>query len=353
VVSLAVIVTLLIACVVIADVLMDNGLAGFRLDRQSTWKNSFDLASDYPFTGLGLGAFTMAYSSYVFLVHVPHTAHAHNLFLNVWIDQGALGLLSFIALAAAALVARYGERRWRAPALMAIGVLLLHGLVDDAFYGYEGGKAAALMFIPFAMLARRDSGALHSPEAVAHRNTTRKRAAFAAIATVMAIGLVFIALPQTRATWLANLGALQQTRAELSFYLENTAGHIQDSIRVMSTVDLRPALENYRAALALDPNNVIANRRLGQIDLSFSRFDDARQHLLQAYLAAPHQRATRQLLGESHAVAGEVDEAVRLWRTVDTGQQQLATRVWWYKSFTYQEERAEWIERAMADIGRP
>jgi predicted Zn-dependent protease len=241
-----------------------------------------------------------------------------------------------------------------------MSVLLLHGLVDDPFYGYGGGKAAALMFIPFAMLARREAIVLSVSQSNIHhstrRNTIARRAAFAAIATVIGVGLVFIALPRSRAVWLANLGALQQTRAELSAYSRQRAGHIQDSIRVMSTVDLRPAMDNYRAALALDPDNVTANRRMGQIDLSLRQFDHARGHLLRAYAAAPHERATRQLLGESYAVAGEAEQAVKYWRTVDTSQQQLVTRVWWYKLMTNQEERAGWIEQAMrmlSAVGRP
>ena len=52
------------------------------------------LALDYPFTGAGLGSFEMAYSSYVVLLHVGFLQHGHNLFLDVWIEQGIIGLLA-------------------------------------------------------------------------------------------------------------------------------------------------------------------------------------------------------------------------------------------------------------------
>ena len=59
------------------------------------------------------------------------------------------------------------------------------------------------------------------------------------------------------------------------------------------------------AALALDPASVTANRRLGQIELSRGQYDLAHGHLDAAFRAAPGQQATRQLLGESLAVAGD------------------------------------------------
>ena len=63
--------------------------------RLTLWRNSLDLALDYPITGLGLASYEMPYSSYVLLVHVGYLTHAHNLLLDVWLGQGLLGLLIF------------------------------------------------------------------------------------------------------------------------------------------------------------------------------------------------------------------------------------------------------------------
>jgi hypothetical protein len=43
------------------------------------------------------------------------------------------------------------------------------------------------------------------------------------------------------------------------------------------------------------------------------------------------QRATRQLLGETYAVNGDVASAVAFWRTADLGQDQLQPRAFWYQ----------------------
>ena len=90
-------------------------------------------------------------------------------------------------------------------------------------------------------------------------------------------------------------------------------------------------MEKYRSALALDPYNVTAHRRLGQIYLSQGNYRSAQDNLESAYSVAPDQRATRQLLGEVYAVTGEIDRAQQLWRTSDNSYDELAGRLWWYE----------------------
>ena len=326
---------------------------GLRTDRVDVWRNSFDLASDYPFTGLGLDNFTMPYSSYVLLVHVEHTTHAHNLYLDFWLNQGMLGLIAFVAMLVIAFTRRDVVPCWHTAALAAVTVLALHGVVDDALYGYHGGKAVALMFIPFGVLARPGEQLralreerLHAPQPGRPRPTILVFAGAAGIAVMLGLLL----LPATRAMFYRNMGALAQTQAEMSAYRLHREGSIQDAMRLRPDVNLQPAINDYLAALGQDPMDPGANRRLAQIELTLGRFEDAHAHLLKAYASAPHQRATRQLLGESYAIRGQVAEAVRLWRTVDVSQDQLTIRVWWYSLFTKQEERARWIEKAIESL---
>ena len=76
------------------------------------------------------------------------------------------------------------------------------------------------------------------------------------------------------------------------------------------------------------------------------------RHLEAAYGAAPGQRATRQLLGESYALAGDAAGAVALWRTVDLGQGQLSAREWWYGAIgetAHQQRITQAIERLSAE----
>ena len=92
------------------------------------------------------------------------------------------------------------------------------------------------------------------------------------------------------------------------------------------------------AALAANPNNAAANRRLAQIELARGDYASARAHLEAAYGAAPSNRATRQLLGELYAVAGESERAAEMLSTVDVSLNQLDLRVFWYTHIGEQEK---------------
>lgn len=290
-------------------------------NRLVIWRNSLDLANDYFFTGLGLDSFEMAYSSYVMLLHVGYQVHSHNILLNLWLEQGLPGLGAFLWLLWA-LWRQPSASPWRAAALISAGVILLHGQVDDAFYG---SRAVLLLFLPWALLASPLPPSADPPPSaglwVAERTYI--------LAALLLTGAGLMLLPATRAQFQANLGALRQTRAELSIY-QWPQVPLQDELRRSGAANLGPAEASFHAALALDSRNVTANRRLGQIELARGQYDLGCDHIATAHTAAPRQRALRQLLGECEALQGQITRAARLWRTVDPSQGQLALRKWWY-----------------------
>jgi len=317
--------------------------------RAELLRNSLDLAWDTAFTGIGLGGFQMAFSSYILLLHVGHTYHSHNLFLNVWLEQGLLGLGALVWLLLAAVVAwrrvrRLGEgqgKAWAAAALAAIAVIAVHGMVDDAFYGSRG---VLLLFVPFALLTRAQADAVWSAyEPPTLTEVLMSRNGFIAgalLASVLLLGLT----PPVRSQFQANLGALSQTQAEMSVY-EWPTWPIQDALRRdigtgPGPVDLRAATGHYEAALAIDPNNEVANRRLGQIALSRGDYPAAGELLVAAYYNDYTNRAARQLYGEWLAIDGRADRAKAVLRTVDVSAGQLDARAWWYESIGEMEKAA-------------
>jgi hypothetical protein len=307
-------------------------------ERPAIWRNSRDLLGDYLFTGLGLGGFPMAYSSYVLLVHVGYIAHAHNLFLDVWLEQGVPGIIALLWLLGTAFWSVMPASRWRPAALAALAVILLHGLVDDAFYGY-GGWGVLLLFVPFGVLARvREAKTATSVGGPAAERTNVRTNLVRGSLVALLLGATFL-VPQMQSVFLANLGALAQTQAELSVY-RWPQWPIQDSLRRSSDVNLTRAIAYYRAALAIDPANATANRRLGQIELARGDYDASCRHLQAAYAAAENQRAVRQLWGECLALSGDIQAAATLWQTVDMSQQQLELRQWWYWYLGEQERAA-------------
>ena len=136
-----------------------------------------------------------------------------------------------------------------------------------------------------------------------------------ALAPVVSMFILFL-VPGAAAALQADLGAVSQTKAELSVY-SWPAWPIQDELRRSSEIDLRQAIEQYRSALALDPYNVTAHRRLGQITCH-----RATTGLRKTIWSLPIwwlqiNGQTRQLLGEAYAVTGELERARQLWQTTD------------------------------------
>jgi putative inorganic carbon (HCO3(-)) transporter len=124
-------------------------IAGGALGRLEIWQRAIDMIRDFPFTGVGLGAFgPVADRLYPFFIIEPRTTpHAHNLFLQIAVDLGLPGLIAWLAawllvLAAAWKVYTLGRARpdrW----IMGLGAgflgsqiaLAVHGLLDAVAWG--------------------------------------------------------------------------------------------------------------------------------------------------------------------------------------------------------------------------
>jgi tetratricopeptide (TPR) repeat protein len=294
----------------------------------------------------------MVYSSYVLLVHVGFIdSHVHNLFLQIAVEQGLPGLAAFLGLLGVVIWRLVGLYRRREPGgalrlapTAALVALLVQGIGEAGNYT---SRMVLIGFLPFGFaLGLAPSREIRDQESasLAFMHRTRWASAIWRLAVILA--LAGLLLPDVQAAFQANLGAVAQTRAELSVY-RWPEWPIQDAVRRSPDVSLAPAIAHYQAALALAPANAAANRRLGQIELSLGQYQAARRHLEAAYAAAPGQRAVRQLLGESYAIEGEIERAVALWRTVDVSQGQLALRQWWY-DHVGEPQRGAWMAEAAA-----
>jgi tetratricopeptide (TPR) repeat protein len=222
---------------------------------------------------------------------------------------------------------------------MALGVVVLHSMVDDVYYGY-GGAGIVALFVPMAFASRVRGAA--RPRA---RRPVRTAWVAGSVASLAALTII---VPSIRARIHANLGAVMQTRLELKTF-EWPKWPLQDAVRRSFQKELEPAVAQYTSALALDPSNVTANRRLGQIQLSLGRYRDARLHLAAAFVAAPAQPAARQMYGESLAATGEIEPAAQLWRSKPFDEDQLQLRQAWYDMTD--QETASRIAAARALLG--
>ena len=310
----------------LASFLGSTAVGTSAINRATLWRDGLALVGDYPFTGSGLRSTMMVYSTYDLLMHVGFILHMHNLFVQIAVEQGIIGLLALVGLLAAAIAnllaaTRVARPVWRfsLPAGAALTALISHGLVDAGLYG---SSISFVLFLPVGLALAIDPGG--SKEQHGRLDWPLVIAAVAVVAMAL---VVF--LPAGRSAFQANLGTVAQTRAELSRYTW-PEWPIQDDLRRSPEIDLGPAIARYQAALATNPSNASASRRLAQIELARGDYAAARAHLETSYAAAPSNRATRQLLAELYAIDGESQRAAEMLSTVDTSLNQLDLRVFWY-----------------------
>lgn len=135
----------------------DSALGGaeFRID---VWSNSLYALSDFIFTGIGIGMFNQIVPEFYPFAYVngAYAHHAHNLYLQIALDLGLLGLMAYLLLICGLfwmLVTTLRSELDVTSRLLAIGAvgslvaLLAHGLLDAVTWGTK------LAFIPWIIFA--------------------------------------------------------------------------------------------------------------------------------------------------------------------------------------------------------
>ena len=316
---------------------------GTWFNRLEFQRNSLILAKDYSLVGAGLDGFEMLYSSYALLIHVGFIFHSYNLFLGIAIDQGLPGLLALVWMWVlfAVLAWRHigqpkpesGQMKDQSSlvriAALSMLIVLLHGTVDTALYG----RGVLFLFLPLTFAI---------PTAPQEVRQARWHRASSLIVVGIPICLALLWPQRTLSLFHSSIGSVYQSQAELSLY-SWPEWPLQDEVR--RQVDMSRSVSEFEKALALNPQNASANRRLGMIELSLGEYRDALVHLRAAYEAEPNVTTTRQLLGEALIVNGYIEEGQALWSDVNTEQGQLDARIFWYEHIG-DAERAAWIQQA-------
>lgn len=347
------------------------------------WQLGASLVRDAPFTGIGLGMFEMPFSLYALLIHVGFVEHSHNLLLNVAIEQGVLGAVSFAVMAFAAFYwgvdartrqhqgAQASDERLLTldsghlcptlileSTLASLAAIMIHGLVDDPLYSSRG---ILLLLVPFGLLAALERTL--STEALGNQRSnvqTLKRSNVVGWPVVLTVALTvaviggIVSIPVTagqrsnvarwQAAWHANLGVLMQTRVELTAYDQHHFSELSIG-DVRRQEDLTPAGQEFNRAAALDPGNVTARRRQTMVALAHFNYDEAFV-LMQATWDAGHRdRVTRLLYGDVLVAYGRVDEAAGVVQGLPFAQARLLGQAWGYQQHD-DLERADYARQA-------
>lgn len=125
--------------------------------RYELWHWAVMALADFPFTGTGLGTFRWVVTRLYPTGYTIDIAHAHNMFLQVGLDVGIPGLISYLALllisGTVAWKAARSDSRFRPVAiglLAAIAALHVYGLTDALA---PGSKPALVFWIAIGLLA--------------------------------------------------------------------------------------------------------------------------------------------------------------------------------------------------------
>lgn len=131
------------------------------LVRTEIWRTAASIGRDHPFFGIGPGAFEDAYreAAPAVLGHAPLewlVAKPHNLYLNLWIETGVLGLAGALVFFGSSLRRMLRGRTMSSVIAAGLVAMLVHGMVDTTFFKNDLAVIASVM-IAFGLTRARST----------------------------------------------------------------------------------------------------------------------------------------------------------------------------------------------------
>jgi O-antigen ligase len=312
------------------------------ITRMEIYTNSLRLVRDTPFTGGGLGSFSGLYSSYIMLIPNSLYDYSHNLYLDIILEQGFLGLASFLLILGGSLwlVARGGRNTLlRGATLAGLVAMALHGLADDPLYGVRG---TPLLFVLPGLAAAIDLSEFRRAEARVARQRYTMWAVIGILGGVLLLG-GYLARSIWLGQWYADQGTLAMARVELSDFPSGKWDEGQD------LPALAPAEALFESALQDDRYNLTAHYRLGLITMLRRDFPAAQSQLEAAFILDSGHRGVRKALGYCYVWLGMYDRAANMLQAIPEAKQELAVYAWWWASQNRPDlaQRADQMVKAM------
>jgi hypothetical protein len=294
------------------------------------------LAQDTPYTGGGLAAFPALYSTHILGIPFLFLTHAHNAYLNVLVEQGIGGCLSYLGVivaggwAALGLSQSQGQRTALAVAgTLAVGVVALQGLADGTLVA---SRAVVLWLVPFGLALQTGTSAAERPGRIA-----RQRRWLAVGAGMVAVAAAALMLSRPgRAAWSANLAAVQANRVLLAEFPTNVWSTGQEAPRLAETEP------GFWRALALTPNQRTSHYFLGVIAERERDYPTAVSQWRAAYAADPGHRGIIKALAYGLIWEGELDAAAELLPVIGEARSEMAVYAWWWGT----QQRPDLAKRA-------
>jgi tetratricopeptide (TPR) repeat protein len=308
----------------------------FGISRLDLLNNTWNLLADFPFTGGGLRAFPGLYSEYI--LHIPYLflEYSHHLYMDIALEQGAVGFFSFMVvifgslLLVGALVIKNeepGQAFYMQLAVIAgLVVTIIHGLIDNPLYGMQGTPLLFLVPGIGAALYKKD---ISSPVELNQKVGLLK---YWPLRGSLLFGLFFLILMNqsvekaVSAAWVANLGSIYMSKAELANFPANS-------------FDVLPDRESYSKArgyflqaLDKDPMNTTANYRLGLMSSQDLDFATAIPYLERAHEVNSGHRGIQKALGYNYVWTDRPEPAAELLVEIPEARYELEVYAWWWET---------------------
>lgn len=316
----AIIITLYSGPAMSGSVLLDRYFE--TASRRGLFARSISLVFDFPFTGGGLNSYPGLYSYYILGIPFFNVVNSHNLFLDITIEQGLLGGISFFTIflfgiwSIAKVIAISDSSQpllliWLT--LVCLVVAFIHGMVDDYLYN---GIGTLLVLVPagLAMMVQPES----SP------GSSRSLLGLQLFVALGVLGFILINMKVIRSAWYANLGAIQMAKVQLAGFPTNH--WTEPSILPM----LDPADATFHAALQANPANPTANYRMGLITMLRQDFPSAAAYLEKANQGAYPHRGLTKALGYCYVWLGNMERASTFLNQISEARDELDVYVWWW-----------------------
>lgn len=314
------------------------------VSRADVFRSGLMILRDFPFTGGGLASFPGLYSQYVLAIPYYSLPHSHNMILNVMIEQGIVGGISFVLIYLIGIRQLLAAPRnsstqlWYLAACISLFTALFHGMVDDYLYETSG---PLLSLFPAGMAALISRLGVAEQRTEAHEPNIARRGFGTAglrpfvLIPVLAV-LLIVFLRPIAAQWYANLGAVQMAKVELANY---PAAQWSEGEHLSQ---LAPAAVSFQRALAFQPDNQTANHRLGLISMTARDFEAATGYLQTAYEQDVENRGIIKNLGYSYLWNGDLEKSHAFLSRIPEAQHELDAYIWWWND----RQRPELADRA-------
>lgn len=306
-------------------------------DRYKLFISTLNLIRDFPITGSGLDSFAGLYSQYILVIPYFFLANGHNVFLDITLEQGPLGIISaaVIITGAFSILAKSPDyKSYLEPEeiqerlLLRLGIaasmiiLLIHGMFEDTIYGSQ--FASFLFVLPGIAVAITTTDAKNQPLT---KTDGRWVAGLTMVLMVIWVGAVFLTSGLSPISiWQSNLGAVEMAQVELAGW------PMDDWDDGSSTAELDKPKQLLELSLSTNPNSQTAHFRLGLIAFMQRDFDDSVAHLEKAYaLGRPHQ-GVRKALAFNYVWNGQMDKAIELMAEVPEAEKEMGVYSWWWET---------------------